>query len=49
MKYSNYRTILATTTKEGSAAKTELFVGRHVRKLMCLSPQQWTITVDSVQ
>jgi len=49
MKYSNYRTIVATKTKEGNAAKTELFVGRHVRKLMYVSPQQWAITVDNVQ
>jgi len=39
MKYSNYRTIVTTKTKEGNAAKTELYVGRQVRKLMYLSPQ----------
>jgi len=39
MKHSNYRTTFAMKTKEGSAAKTELFVGRHVCKLMYLSPQ----------
>jgi len=31
MIYSNYRIKVATKTKEGSAAKSELFGGRHVR------------------
>jgi len=49
MKYSNYHITVATKTKEGNATKTELFVGRHVRKLMYLSLQKWVITVHNVQ